>query len=181
MLVKSKEIRNHVKDLEETFAVLNKVDTERAPLPLHILNVPGRQLYVGTREDGTQTPIYYVSKVLNGAECRYPSIEKMALALVITARKLRPYFISYPIGVRINTPLKHENGPGRWCLAPPGLFSQLIVKQVSREYQAKERKHSTILGLAISTRTQKIHPKPAPHGAGLGRYFPGSGRVWSRF
>ncbi|KAL0401768.1 UNVERIFIED_CONTAM: hypothetical protein Slati_4206700 [Sesamum latifolium] len=30
----------------------------------------------------------------------------MALALVITARKLRPYFLFYPVGVRINTPLK---------------------------------------------------------------------------
>ncbi|KAL0433446.1 UNVERIFIED_CONTAM: hypothetical protein Slati_2678900 [Sesamum latifolium] len=30
----------------------------------------------------------------------------MALALVITARKLRPYFLSYSVGVRTNTPLK---------------------------------------------------------------------------
>ncbi|KAL0453601.1 UNVERIFIED_CONTAM: hypothetical protein Slati_1338200 [Sesamum latifolium] len=34
----------------------------------------------------------------------------MALALVITARKLRPYFLSYPVGVRINTPLKQVLG-----------------------------------------------------------------------
>ncbi|KAL0285957.1 UNVERIFIED_CONTAM: hypothetical protein Sangu_2757100 [Sesamum angustifolium] len=57
-------------------------------------------------EDGAQTPIYYVSKVFNGVECRYVPIEKMALALVTTTRKLRPYFLSYPIGVRTNTPLK---------------------------------------------------------------------------
>ncbi|KAL0301724.1 UNVERIFIED_CONTAM: Ribonuclease HI [Sesamum radiatum] len=57
-------------------------------------------------EDSAQTPIYYVSKVLNGAEYRYPSIEKTVLALVITARKLCPYFISYPVWVRTNTPIK---------------------------------------------------------------------------
>ncbi|KAL0413548.1 UNVERIFIED_CONTAM: hypothetical protein Sradi_1556500 [Sesamum radiatum] len=34
----------------------------------------------------------------------------MALALVITARKLRPYFLSYPVGVRTNTPLKQVLG-----------------------------------------------------------------------
>ncbi|KAL0445974.1 UNVERIFIED_CONTAM: hypothetical protein Slati_1725300 [Sesamum latifolium] len=34
----------------------------------------------------------------------------MALALVITARKLRPYFLSYPVGVRTNTPLKEVLG-----------------------------------------------------------------------
>ncbi|KAL0409949.1 UNVERIFIED_CONTAM: Retrovirus-related Pol polyprotein from transposon opus [Sesamum latifolium] len=57
-------------------------------------------------EDGKQLPIYYVSKVLNRAEGRYTPIEKMALALVVTARRLRPYFLSHPIGVRTNTPLK---------------------------------------------------------------------------
>ncbi|KAL0447890.1 UNVERIFIED_CONTAM: Ribonuclease HI, partial [Sesamum latifolium] len=33
----------------------------------------------------------------------------MALALVVTARRLRPYFLSHPIGVRTNTPLKQTN------------------------------------------------------------------------
>ncbi|KAL0461958.1 UNVERIFIED_CONTAM: hypothetical protein Slati_0083400 [Sesamum latifolium] len=37
-----------------------------------------------------QLPIYYVSKVLNGAEGRYTPIEKMALALVVTARSYAP-------------------------------------------------------------------------------------------
>ncbi|KAL0386629.1 UNVERIFIED_CONTAM: hypothetical protein Slati_4590800 [Sesamum latifolium] len=45
-------------------------------------------------EGGKQLPIYYVSKVLNGAEGRYTPIEKVALALVVTARRLRPYFLS---------------------------------------------------------------------------------------
>ncbi|KAL0439892.1 UNVERIFIED_CONTAM: hypothetical protein Slati_2472200 [Sesamum latifolium] len=51
-------------------------------------------------------PIYYVSEVLNGAEGRYTPIEKMALALVVTARRLRPYFLSHPIGVKTNMPFK---------------------------------------------------------------------------
>ncbi|KAL0394743.1 UNVERIFIED_CONTAM: hypothetical protein Slati_4440500 [Sesamum latifolium] len=55
-------------------------------------------------------PIYYVSKVLNGVEGRYTPIEKMALALVITARRLRPYFLSHSIGVKTNTPLKKTLG-----------------------------------------------------------------------
>ncbi|KAL0345643.1 UNVERIFIED_CONTAM: hypothetical protein Sradi_4395600 [Sesamum radiatum] len=61
-------------------------------------------------EEGNQTPIYYVSKVLNWAESRYPPIEKMALTLVITSKKLRPYFLSYPVGVRTNTSLKQVLG-----------------------------------------------------------------------
>ncbi|KAL0385718.1 UNVERIFIED_CONTAM: hypothetical protein Sradi_2966100 [Sesamum radiatum] len=34
----------------------------------------------------------------------------MALALVITARRLRPYFLSHSIGVRTNIPLKQTLG-----------------------------------------------------------------------
>jgi hypothetical protein len=41
---------------------------------------------------GVQRPVYFISKALHGAEERYPRIEKLAFALVISARKLRPYF-----------------------------------------------------------------------------------------
>ncbi|KAL0453026.1 UNVERIFIED_CONTAM: hypothetical protein Slati_1280700 [Sesamum latifolium] len=34
----------------------------------------------------------------------------MALALVVSARRLRPYFLSHPIGVKTNIPLKHTLG-----------------------------------------------------------------------
>ncbi|KAL0345540.1 UNVERIFIED_CONTAM: hypothetical protein Sradi_4385300 [Sesamum radiatum] len=34
----------------------------------------------------------------------------MALALVVTARRLRPYFLSHHIGVKTNTPLKQTLG-----------------------------------------------------------------------
>ncbi|KAL0373279.1 UNVERIFIED_CONTAM: hypothetical protein Sradi_3243600 [Sesamum radiatum] len=61
-------------------------------------------------EEGKQLPIYYVSKVLNGAEERYTPIEKMALALVMTARRLHPYFLSHPIRVKTNIPLKQTLG-----------------------------------------------------------------------
>ncbi|KAL0446084.1 UNVERIFIED_CONTAM: hypothetical protein Slati_1736300 [Sesamum latifolium] len=99
------------------------IKTYLAKLPLLIKPVTGDTLYLYIsstsqavssvlvrEEEGYQTPIYYVSKILNGAESRYPPIEKMALALVVTARKLRPYFLSYPIGVRTNTPLKQVLG-----------------------------------------------------------------------
>ncbi|KAL0366558.1 UNVERIFIED_CONTAM: Transposon Ty3-G Gag-Pol polyprotein [Sesamum radiatum] len=94
-----------------------------AKLPLLVKPCPGDTLYLFhsttpqvvssvliREEDSRQMPIYYVSKVLNGAEGRYASIEKMALALVVTARKLRPYFLTYPVGVKTNMPLKQTLG-----------------------------------------------------------------------
>uniref|UniRef100_A0A804J640 Uncharacterized protein n=1 Tax=Musa acuminata subsp. malaccensis TaxID=214687 RepID=A0A804J640_MUSAM len=55
---------------------------------------------------GRQLPIYYVSHVLSGPEERYPPIEKLALALVLSARKLRPYFQAHPVEVITDQPLR---------------------------------------------------------------------------
>ncbi|KAL8134680.1 hypothetical protein AgCh_009635 [Apium graveolens] len=52
-----------------------------------------------------QKPVYYVSKILHGAELNYSTIEKFALALVMASRKLRPYFQAHQIEVLTNQPL----------------------------------------------------------------------------
>ncbi|KAL5575294.1 hypothetical protein UlMin_016993 [Ulmus minor] len=57
-------------------------------------------------EEGVQWPIYYTSKSLLDAETRYPEVEKLALALMIAARKLRPYFQAHTIIVPTKFPLK---------------------------------------------------------------------------
>ncbi|KAL0303173.1 UNVERIFIED_CONTAM: hypothetical protein Sradi_6185400 [Sesamum radiatum] len=57
-------------------------------------------------EKGEQSHVYYFSKMLKGVEERYIQIEKLALTLVTTVRKLRPYFQSHPIVVLTNHPLK---------------------------------------------------------------------------
>lgn len=43
-------------------------------------------------EAETQHLVYYTSKALLDAEIRYSMMEKLALALVTTSLKLRPYF-----------------------------------------------------------------------------------------
>ncbi|KAL2240129.1 UNVERIFIED_CONTAM: Retrovirus-related Pol polyprotein from transposon [Sesamum indicum] len=58
-------------------------------------------------EASNQNPVYYVSKMLQGAESRYSEMEKLALALIVTARKLRPYFQAHKVVVLTNHPLKH--------------------------------------------------------------------------
>ncbi|KAL0462421.1 UNVERIFIED_CONTAM: hypothetical protein Slati_0129700 [Sesamum latifolium] len=88
----------------------SKAFTRGSPVPISIGCPQAVSSILIREEDGKQLPIYYVSKVLNGAEGRYTPIEKMALALVVTARRLRPYFLSHPIGVKTNTPLKQTLG-----------------------------------------------------------------------
>jgi hypothetical protein len=48
-------------------------------------------------EDGMQKPVYFVSKALHGAGKRHPQIEKLAFALIVASRKLRPYFQAHTI------------------------------------------------------------------------------------
>ena len=57
-------------------------------------------------ESGEQKPIYNVSRSLVDAETRYPFMEKLALAVVTAARKLRSYFQSHSITVMTSQPLR---------------------------------------------------------------------------
>ncbi|CAA7057254.1 unnamed protein product [Microthlaspi erraticum] len=57
-------------------------------------------------ERDEQKSVYYVTKTLIDAETRYPPMEKLALALVMSASKLRPYFQSHSIVVMTSQPLR---------------------------------------------------------------------------
>ncbi|KAI0531031.1 hypothetical protein KFK09_000580 [Dendrobium nobile] len=70
-------------------------------------------------ENAIQHPIYYVSKILSETEGRYPLVDKTTLALVYSARKLRPYFQAHTIGVYTNLHLRN-------ILQKPEASSRLI-------------------------------------------------------
>ena len=57
-------------------------------------------------EDGSQRPVYFISRVFQGAEERYPQMEKLAFALIMVARKLKPYFQAHTIIVLTDRPLR---------------------------------------------------------------------------
>ncbi|GKB98010.1 reverse transcriptase domain-containing protein [Tanacetum coccineum] len=52
------------------------------------------------------TPIYFVSRVLQGAKLNYPSLEKLVLALVHVEKRLQRYFQAHMIRVLTNTSIK---------------------------------------------------------------------------
>ncbi|KAM1255885.1 hypothetical protein ACFX2G_030672 [Malus domestica] len=58
-------------------------------------------------DGNVERPVYCASKALQDAETRYSNIEKLALALVMSARKLHPYFQAYFIIMLTNHPLRH--------------------------------------------------------------------------
>ena len=98
-------------------------------------------------EEGSQSFIYYVSKMLQGAKLRYSEMEKLALALVITARKLRPYFQSHKIVVLTNHPLKH-------VMSRPKASGRLIKRAVKLgqydiEYQPRTVQKAHVLAYFV--------------------------------
>ncbi|KAL5569244.1 hypothetical protein UlMin_025819 [Ulmus minor] len=57
-------------------------------------------------EDKVELPVFYVSRALLDPETKYPKAEKIALALITVARKLRPYFQAHTILVYTKVPLR---------------------------------------------------------------------------
>ncbi|KAL0404047.1 UNVERIFIED_CONTAM: hypothetical protein Sradi_2045500 [Sesamum radiatum] len=95
-------------------------------------------------QEKNQSPVYYVSKTLQGAEKRYTQIEKLALALVITARKLRPYFQSHKVVVLTNRPLKH-------IMTRPDASGRLVKWAVELgEYDIEYQGRTTIKAQALA-------------------------------
>lgn len=57
-------------------------------------------------DDGEGRSIYFVSKALKGVEIRYQKTERLALAVVVTTRKLRQYFQGHLEIVKTNYQIK---------------------------------------------------------------------------
>ena len=55
---------------------------------------------------GVLVPVYYVSKRLLDAELRYPVLERLALALIVSTKKLHCYFLAHSLVVFTNHPMK---------------------------------------------------------------------------
>ncbi|GKG21943.1 reverse transcriptase domain-containing protein, partial [Tanacetum coccineum] len=59
-----------------------------------------------TERDSIQTPVYFVSRALQGPELNYTPMEKLVLALVFAAKRLQRYFQAYPIAVITDQPIR---------------------------------------------------------------------------
>ncbi|KAL0345735.1 UNVERIFIED_CONTAM: hypothetical protein Sradi_4404800 [Sesamum radiatum] len=78
---------------------LSKTVTSEEAVSVVLVTAEGKELQ----------PVYYVSKVLQGAEPKYPPIEKLALALIVAIRNSAILLISSSDSID-NQPLKHILG-----------------------------------------------------------------------
>ncbi|GKD33863.1 reverse transcriptase domain-containing protein [Tanacetum coccineum] len=146
MVIKSRTEQDIIKDIEQTFSTLRRINMKLNPKKRSFGMEEGKFLgYIVTSEgirakpdkakafmympspktlkqmqsltneavsavllterDEKQMPIHYVSRSLQGAETNYAPMEKLALALVYAARRLRRYFQAHPIKVITDSPI----------------------------------------------------------------------------
>ncbi|KAK3026400.1 hypothetical protein RJ639_042610 [Escallonia herrerae] len=122
-------------------------------------------------EDEVQKPIYYVSKVLQDVETRYLNIDKIALALIISARHLQPYFQSHTIVILTDQ-------PPRKVLLSPKASGRLVNWSVELgEFDIQYKPHTTIKAQALADFIVECTlPKDPPQ---LNLYQDGSSAVGS--
>jgi len=110
--------------------------------------------------EGKQCPIYFVSRLLHGAERGYPTLEKAALAIVISARKLRPYFQSFSIQVRTDLPVKQ-------VLKRPDMTGRLVKWAIElAEYDVSYESRGPVQAQVLSDFVAEL-TLPAPNGSDL--------------
>ncbi|XP_015970352.1 uncharacterized protein LOC107493830 [Arachis duranensis] len=94
------EAFRHFKKILAAPPVLGK-PKDGEPLYLYLAITEEALAAVLVREEGkTQQPVYFISRALQGAELRYNKLEKLALALLTSSRRLKQYFQSHQVVVR---------------------------------------------------------------------------------
>lgn len=58
------------------------------------------------QDRANQHSVYYISYLFKRAKLCYINLKKLTSGLILAARRLRPYFLSHPIVVMIDTPLE---------------------------------------------------------------------------
>jgi hypothetical protein len=168
-ILKKQDSFNWAQECEDAFKEL-KVSLASPPVQtkpiagdilIHYLAVEDEAVSaVLIREEGKdQFPIYFVSKALQGAELNYQRLEKVAFALLIASRKLRPYFQFYPILVKTNQPI-------RQILHKPDLAGRMMswaieLTQYDISYEPRLAIKAQVLPdfLAEMTHPGEAHPR----------------------
>jgi ribonuclease HI len=100
---------------------------------------------VERREEGhallIQRPVYFISELLSETKIRYPQIQKLLYAVILTRRKLRHYFESHPVTVVSSFPLGEiiqcREASGRIAKWAVELMGETLSFQVLADFLAE--------------------------------------------
>ncbi|CAJ2673582.1 unnamed protein product [Trifolium pratense] len=141
----------HLKKALSEPPVLSRPDVEEV---LYIyLSVASEAVSAALVRETTQgqKPVYFTSKALQGPELRYTQIEKVALALINAARRLRHYFLAHTIVVRTDQPIKSLLG--RPDMAGRMLKWSLELSEFDIRYESRKALKSQVLADFVAEMT----------------------------
>nr|GEV85162.1 reverse transcriptase domain-containing protein [Tanacetum cinerariifolium] len=133
LVIKSHTKAEMLRDIGQTFPkqAFKQLKQYLSELPLLVAPKPRKELIVYlstsygaisavlmTERGMIQTPIYFVSRALQGPKLNYTPMEKLVLSLVFAAKRLRKYFQAHPITVITDQPIKQ-------IMSRPGVAGRL--------------------------------------------------------
>jgi len=117
--------------------------------------------------EGEERSVYFVSRTLHSAETRYQMIEKVALALVLMTRRMRPYFQNHFMIVRTDYPIFK-------ILSKPDLAGRMIGWSVElSEFDIRYEPRGAIKSQCLADFSTELTPLPTPS-SGWTLYVDGS-------
>ncbi|KAK9951329.1 hypothetical protein M0R45_006782 [Rubus argutus] len=98
------------KTYEMVQQLITSLPTMKAPIPgvplkiyLAATDAAIGSLLAQDDGNGIEHPVYYVSRLLGEAESRYPSTERVCLALIYAAQRWRHYFLAHKLHLMVKT------------------------------------------------------------------------------
>ena len=124
---------------------------EGSPLQLYLSISDDTISATLVQEASEQRPVYFISRVLQSAETRYQLIEKIALALLTAACRLRQYFQSHQVIVRTDHPIAK-------ILWKPDLAGRMIAWSVElSEFGLKYEPRGSVKGQHLADFAAELH------------------------
>ncbi|XP_057734220.1 uncharacterized protein LOC130949553 [Arachis stenosperma] len=138
------EAFQHFKEILAAPPVLGK-PRDGEPLYLYLAITSEALAAVLIREDGkAQQPVYFISRALQGAELRYSKLEKLALALLTSSRRLKQYFQSHQVVVRTDQGI-------RQVLQKPDLAGRMMTWSIElSQYDVRYEPRQAIKAQAMA-------------------------------
>nr|XP_025617126.1 uncharacterized protein LOC112709458 [Arachis hypogaea] len=138
------EAFRHFKEILAAPPVLGK-PKDGEPLYLYLAITGEALAAVLVREEGrAQQPVYFVSRALQGAELRYSKLEKLALALLTSSRRLKQYFQGHQVIVRTDQGI-------RQVLQMPDLAGRMMTWSIElSQYDIRYKPRQAIKAQAMA-------------------------------
>jgi hypothetical protein len=149
------------------------------PLYLYVAattQVASAVIVVERMEEGQTLPVqrlvYYISEVLSETKARYPQVQKLLYAVVLTRRKLRHYFKAHPVTVvssfLLGEIIRNTDAAGRIAMWSVELMGETLAYALRKAFK------SQILADFVAEWTDTQLPPPQIQSECWTLYFDGS-------